>query len=128
MRNRKFKAWDHYRKEMRYSDRHDGEFYVNTKGVMYIYYIPDTHSVVKTYNVLEWTGFKDIKGNDIYEGDYDSDGNMVVFCDNCAGWQFGLIDIPSKDLCINCHACDGDFFFQDHLGEFEIFGNINEVK
>ena len=113
---------------MRYSDIHDGEFYVNTKGVLHLYRIPNTLKVTKTYNVLEWTGFKDIKGNDIYEGDHDHEGHVVVFCDRCAGWQFGLIDIPTKDLVIDCHACEGNFFFQDHLPEFEIFGNVNECN
>ena len=75
--------------------------------------------------LLEYTGHKDKSGKEIYEGDYDNEGNVVVFCNRCAGWQFGLIDIPTKDLVIDCHACEGNFFFQDHLPEFEIFGNVN---
>jgi len=78
--------------------------------------------------LLEYTGHKDKNGKEIYEGDYDSDGHMVVFCNNCAGWQFGHIDIPTKDLAIDCHACEGHFMFRDHVGEFEIFGNVIECN
>ena len=128
MRNRKYKAWDSHHKQMRHSDRHDGEFYINTKGVIHMYRIPGTQKLITTYDVLECTGFKDVEGKEIYEGDYDHDGHVVVFCNNCAGWQFGHIDIPTKDLAIDCHACEGHFMFRDHVGEFEIIGNTKECN
>lgn len=76
--------------------------------------------------VCQYTGFSDVNGEGIFEGDHDKDGNCVVFCDECAGWQFAQIDIPTKDVCIPCHNCDGNFMFQDWIDKFEIVGNIHD--
>jgi len=32
--------------------------------------------------------------------------------------------VPTKDICISCHRCDGNFFFEDHINDFEIVGNV----
>ena len=60
----------------------------------------------------------------IFEGDYDSDGNCIVWCDNCNGFEFAQLDVPTKDICIPCHRCDGNFFFSDQINDFEIVGNV----
>jgi len=67
---------------------------------------------------------KDKNGKKIFEGDYDADGNCVVWCENCNGFEFAAIDVPTKDICIPCHRCDGNFFFGDQINDFEIVGNI----
>lgn len=67
-------------------------------------------------------------GIEIYEGDYDEDGNCVSWCDECNGWEFSQIDFPTADIIINCHRCDGNFFFQDIIHEFEIVGNLYKLK
>jgi len=72
----------------------------------------------------QFTGKSDKKGKKIFEGDYDKDGNVVVWCEN--GWEFGALDIPTKEIVINCHACEGNFLFGDHIGDFEVIGNIND--
>lgn len=77
-------------------------------------------------NIIEYINKSDVNGNDIYEGDYDEDGNIVVWCDRCMAWQFGQLDVPTKDLVIPCHACDGNFFFDEHINEFEIVSNVNK--
>ena len=82
------------------------------------------HSVLKN-TVCQYTGFTDKNGKKVFEGDYDKDGNCVVFCDECHGWQFGEIDIPTKDICIPCHNCDGNFMIGDWIEKFEVIGNIN---
>ena len=74
--------------------------------------------------IVQFTGNKDKNGIEIYEGDFDSDGNCVLWCENCNGWEFAQLDTPTKDICIPCHRCDGNFFFEDHINDFEIAGNI----
>ena len=76
--------------------------------------------------VCQFAGFTDINGKKVFEGDYDKDGNCVVFCDECHGWQFGEIDIPTKDICIPCHNCDGNFMIGDWIEKFEVVGNIHD--
>ena len=102
----------------------DGTIPVFDKWFMY-----DDKSIqrqVEKDTVCEYAGFADKNGNKVFEGDYDKEGNCVVFCDECHGWQFGEIDIPTKDICIPCHACDGNFLLGDVINDFEVIGNIND--
>ena len=75
--------------------------------------------------LMQYTGLKDKNGKEIYEGDYNQDGEVVIFCNECNGWQFALYDFPTKDF-IFCHNCEGNFMFQDGLSDLEIVGNIYE--
>ena len=76
--------------------------------------------------VGQYAGFSDKNGKEVFEGDYDKEGNIVVFCDECHGWQFGEIDIQTKQVCIPCHNCDGNFMIGDWIDRFEVVGNIND--
>lgn len=78
--------------------------------------------------ICQFTGLTDKNNVNIFEGDYDEDGNMVVWCDRCHGWQFAQIDVPTKDICIPCHWCDGNFDFSEHIKDFVISGNIHDIK
>lgn len=86
----------------------------------------DRGDVGKIFEVMQFTGRKDKNGKDIYEGDFDIDGNIVVWCDKCNGWEFGAIDIPTNEIVINCHRCDGNFFFEDQINDFVIFSNVHQ--
>jgi uncharacterized phage protein (TIGR01671 family) len=71
MNSIKFRAWDSRNGEMRYSDRHDGEFYINLKGVLYMYAIPNSnpYTEYKTYDVMSFTGLLDKNEKEVYVGD-----------------------------------------------------------
>lgn len=56
--------------------------------------------------------------------DYNVDGEMLIFCNSCMGWQFAQIDIPTKDVCIDCHNCDGNFMFHDAIHKFQPIANF----
>ncbi len=74
-----FRAWDSHYKEMRYSDRHDGEFYVNTKGILYMYKIPNSDKYYKTYKVDRLVATYGERK--LYEGD-------IVRDDNCSDYVY----------------------------------------
>lgn len=78
---------------------------------------------IKADELIQFIDKADVNGYEIFEGDYDIDGNCVVWCNNCNSWQFSQLDVPTKDICIPCHACEGNFFFDEHIQEFETVGN-----
>ena len=79
---------------------------------------------IEPKSLSQYINKQDKKGKNIFEGDFDKDGNYVVWCDNCNGFEFAQIDIPTKDICILCHSCEGNFCFEDHINDFEVIGNI----
>ena len=84
----------------------------------------------RTLPVMFAIGNKDKNGNEVYQGDFDTDGTVVVWCEKCNGWEFGALDIPTNEICIPCHRCDGNFFFEDQISDFEVIGNIcqNDIR
>lgn len=75
-------------------------------------------------SVCQFINHRDKNGKKIFEGDYDADGNCIVWCQECNGFEFSGIDSETKEQYLSCHRCDGNFFFQDHINNFEIIGNI----
>ena len=75
--------------------------------------------------VTLWTGRKDVSGKLIYQGDFDINGDVVHWCEECLAWQMAVYD---KREFIFCHNCDGHFMFTDHIDNFEIASNIFETS
>ena len=95
-----------------YFRKYNSQYFLNWKDVI----------------TMQYTGCKDINGVDIYEGDYNEDGETVIFCDECHGWQFGGYDIDTKEFYVKCHNCEGNFILTDVIDEFKIKSNIYENK
>lgn len=74
MNSFKFRAWDSRNEEYVYSDKDDC-FYLNTKGVLFMYAIPKLESELggsvyhKSYDVDMFSGKVCNDGQDIYAGD-----------------------------------------------------------
>lgn len=118
MKTMKFRHYDTRLNEMRYSDKHDGEFYVNLKGVMYMYAIPKSESSLntkyyKSYDVNQFTGLLDMNEVEVYEKDI-----LRVKMGN--DWQemYMLVrDLWDLHLWIN----NSDGYFR--VNSFEVLGN-----
>jgi len=75
----------------------------------------------------QFTGAKDKNGNKIFEGDFDEDYQVVMWCENSYGWQWATYDFPTKDkICCHCYNCEGDYNFNEQIERVEIKGNIYE--
>lgn len=74
--------------------------------------------------IFQFINQTDKIGRKIFEGDYDEDGNCILWCDKCNGYEFAQMDVPTKEICISCQRCEGHFFFADHINDFKIVGNI----
>jgi uncharacterized phage protein (TIGR01671 family) len=116
----KFRCWDTLTNEMRYSGKHDGEFYINLKGVLYMYKIPNSDKYFKSYDVMEFTGLKDKNGKEYFFNDIvefkDGSKGVLVWFDDRLGIASGQIN--------NYHAIDE--VSKQVLLESKIIGNIHE--
>ena len=115
----------------------EGNLIITQNGKPYIIpfdvFEPDGHHLiidsdnpfwVDENTVSQFINQTDKKGKKIFEGDFDNDGNCVVWCKDCNGFEFAGIEVETKEQYLKCHRCDGNFFFADHINDFEIVGNV----
>ena len=110
MREIKFRAWGGGKMEY---DFNPFPFTFNTHG----------------YIIEQFTGQQDKNGVDIYEGDYDKDYEVVMWCEKRMGWALKTYDHPTKEVIhCNCYNCDGNYEMSEVTEEIEIIGNIHTTK
>lgn len=68
MEELKVRAWDNTHKEMVYSSKEDC-FYINTKGIMFMYNNPHKEEYYKSYDIMLYTERKDKNNTEIYKHD-----------------------------------------------------------
>jgi len=78
-------------------------------------------------SLSQYINKKDKNGKKVFEGDYDEDGNFVIWCDKCSSFEFGGVDLELKEVHTTCYRCEGDFSLFDSIDDIEIIGNISDL-
>jgi hypothetical protein len=81
--------------------------------------------IVNPDTVGQFIGKLDIHGNKIFKGDFDSNYDVIDWCDKRCGWSLFTYNHPTKEyIHCNCYSCEGNFEIRDVEDEIEIKGNI----
>ena len=107
----KFRAWGDFCKKMHFQTKEEDLWS----------FLRDAYGM----ELMQFTGLHDKNGKEIYDGDFDKDYQVVMWCENSCGWQWATYDFPTKEkICCHCYNCEGDYNFLEMA--VEIIGNIYE--
>jgi uncharacterized phage protein (TIGR01671 family) len=108
MRQIKFRAWDGKQMTM--------DFFITSEGIIFQAHYNNTPTIKPDYNLMQYTGLKDTKGKEIYEGDILTSINSsnIVVC-----WD----EIPGRWVGHDKKHFNEDLYYYN-CGE--IIGNIHE--
>ena len=98
-----------------------------TKDSLFMEMDEDVWVEIDPNSLSQYINKKDKNGKKVFEGDYDEDGNFVVWCDECGSFEFGGVDLDTKEIYVTCYRCQGDFSLNDYIDDFEIIGNIADL-
>jgi len=99
----------------------------STKNKLFMDTDNDGWVEVDPNSLSQYINKKDKNGKKVFEGDYDEDGNFVIWCDECSSFEFGGVDLDTKEVYVTCYRCQGDFSLNDYIDDFEIIGNISDL-
>jgi len=100
----------------------------STKNKLFMDTDNDGWVEVDPNSLSQYINKKDKNGKKVFEGDYDEDGNFVIWCDKCSSFEFGGVDLELKEVHTTCYRCEGDFSLLDSIDDVEIIGNIADLK
>lgn len=124
--NLKFRAWDKLQNKMLLPKIFSEDVVIQLGGVVGLFNGKTYDTATKEFEIMQATGLKDKDGQEIYEGDFDEDWQVVMWCENSYGWQWATYDFPTKEkICCHCYNCEGDYNFTEP-DEIKICGNIFE--
>ena len=123
----KYRCYDERNDELVYSQEDDC-FYINTKGILFMYAIPKSESGVETlyyksYDVESFTGRVDANGVDVYLGDIINQGGMyapVVWNKDwsCFELDFSIHSVEEDEL--------PNLDFSDFCNRAVVVGNVHQ--